>query len=116
MARITELTDLALIVEVMEVTDAFKGKQFSITGHLSRRRADIVKIIETAGGRFDKQPDYGTTYLITNKDWTAATVQKGASKKLLRAHERGVKIISEQRFYDMLCAQGETAATEAEAD
>lgn len=108
------MTDLATVIEVMEVTDAFRGKRFSITGHLGRKRDDIVKIIETAGGRFDKQPDYGTDYLITNKDWTAQTVQRGASKKLLRAHERGVKIISEQRFYDMLCAQGETAASEAE--
>ena len=114
--RVNAMTDLALVIEVMEVTDAFNGVRFSITGHLGRKRADIVKIIETAGGRFDKQPDYGTTYLITNKDWTAATVQRGASKKLLRAHDRGVKIISEAEFYDMVCNQGETAATVAEAE
>lgn len=112
--RVNAMTDMATVIEVMEVTEAFNGKRFSITGHLGRKRADIVKIIETAGGRFDKQPDRGTDYLITNKDWTAATVQKGASKKLLRAHDRGVRIISEQRFYDMLCTQGETSATEAE--
>jgi NAD-dependent DNA ligase len=116
MARVNAMTDMATVIEVMEVTGAFNGKRFSITGHLGRKRADIVKIIETAGGHFDKAPDWGTDFLITNKDWTAETVQKGASKKLIRAQERGVKIISEQTFYDMLCSQGETAATVAEAE
>jgi NAD-dependent DNA ligase len=109
--RVNAMTDLATVIEVMEVTGAFTGKRFSITGHLGRKREDIVKIIETAGGHFDKQPEWGTHYLITNKDWTARTVKQGASKKLLRAQERGTKIISEQAFYDMLCAEGETAAS-----
>jgi len=110
--RVNAMTDLATVIEVMEVTDAFSGKSFSITGHLGRKREDVVKIIETAGGTFHKQPEWGTTYLITNSDWTARTVRKGASKKLLRALERGTKIISEAEFYDMLCTHGVTAASD----
>ena len=115
MARKNDHTDLWTVVEVMEVTNAFNGMSFSITGHLGRKRDDIVKIIETAGGRFDKQPDFHTTYLITNRDWTAATVRKGASKKLLRAQERGTKIISESVFCQMLIDHGETAASMTES-
>lgn len=114
MARINSMTDMATIIEVMEVTDAFKGKRFSITGHLGRPREDIVKIIETAGGTFEKEPRWGTHYLITNADWTAKTVSPSASRKFLKAKNNGVKIISEAQFYEMLVAQGETAADRAE--
>lgn len=114
MARINEMTDMATIIEVMEVTDAFKGKSFSITGHLGRKREDIVKIIEVAGGTFHKEPAWNTTYLITNSDWTAKTVKPGASRKFEKAKRNGTRIISEQQFYDMLIAQGETAASRAQ--
>jgi hypothetical protein len=30
MAHVSELTDVATVVEVMEVEDAFKGKRFSV--------------------------------------------------------------------------------------
>jgi len=109
MARINELTDMATIVEVMEVQNALRGKRFSITGHLGRPRKEIVAIIEQAGGVFDKAPVWGTNYLITNNDWNkGSTITKGASRKLLKAQDIGVKILSEQEFYDMLIAQGET--------
>lgn len=111
MARNNDLSSMWQVVEVMEVTDAFRGKSFSITGHLGRKRDDVVKIIETAGGTFHKQPEYHTTYLVTNLDWTAETVRRGASKKLLRAQEHGTRIISETQFCDLLIAHGETAAT-----
>ena len=111
MARINEMTDLATIIEVMEVQNALRGKRFSITGHLGRPRKEIVAIIEQAGGNFDKAPVWGTTYLITNNDWNkGSTIKKGASKKLLKAQEQGIKIISEQAFYDMIIEQGETCA------
>lgn len=114
MARKNDLSDMWCVVEVMEVTEAFRGKSFSITGHLGRKRDDIVSIIETAGGSFHKQPDWNTTYLITNRDWTAETVRNGASKKLIRAQERGTKIISEATFCNLLIAHGETAATDCD--
>ncbi len=109
MARISHLTDMATIVEVMEVQNALKSKRFSITGHLGRPRKEIVAIIEQAGGIFDKSPIWGTHYLITNNDWNkGSTIRKGASRKLLKAQENGIKIISEQVFYDMICEHGET--------
>jgi hypothetical protein len=90
MARVNELTSTAIILEVMEVGGALKGKRVSITGHLGRPRKDIVSIIERAEGRYDETPKCGTTYLVTNRDWTAKTQEKGASlreevDKLLRS-------------------------------
>ncbi len=111
MARVNEHTPMALVVEVMEVQNALRGKSFSITGHLGRPRKEIVAIIEQAGGRFDKSPTYGTTHLITNSDWNeGSTIRKGASRKLIKAQEQGTKIIDEQAFYDMICEHGETCA------
>lgn len=115
MARPNEQTDLWCVVEVMEVTNAFRGKSFSITGHLGRKRDDIVKIIEQAGGVFHKTPEWRTTYLITNRDWNAgSTVKDGASRKLLKAQANGTKIISEEEFCALLIAHGEVAADSAE--
>jgi NAD-dependent DNA ligase len=111
MARINEHTDMATIVEIMEVRNALKGKRFSITGHLGRPRKEIVAIIEQAGGHFDKSPVWGTHFLITNKDWNkGSTITNGASRKLLAAHDKGIKIISEAKFYEMICESGETCA------
>jgi BRCT domain type II-containing protein len=92
----------------MEVGGALKGKRVSITGHLGRPRKDIVSIIERAEGRYDETPKCGTTYLVTNRDWTAKTQEKGASRKLIAAKQNGVKILSEQDFYDLIVANGTT--------
>jgi len=111
MAKQNEFSNLWDVAEVMEVTGAFKGKSFSITGHLGRPRDAIVKIIEQAGGVFHKTPEWGTTYLITNREWNAgSTVREGTSRKLLKAQRNGTKIISEKQFCEMLIAAGETAA------
>ncbi len=115
MARVNEMTDMATIVEIMEVSGALKGKSFSITGHLGRKREDIVKIIEMAGGTFHKEPGFGTAYLITNADWTARTARPGASKKFDKARRNGTKIISEAQFYELISsgAADEEARREA---
>jgi NAD-dependent DNA ligase len=107
MARVNEFTDLATVVEIMEVENSLKGKSFSITGHLGRPRHEIVKIIESAGGRFDKSPGWGTRYLITNQDWTKGTINGSKSNKLRKAEREGVKIITEAQFYDMLMVSDE---------
>lgn len=112
MARKNEKTDLWTVVEVMEVSNALKGKSFSITGHLGVPRDRVVKIIETAGGTFEERPRYGTNYLITNKDWNAnSTVAANKSSKLIEAERNGIKIISEDQFCQMIIDSGETAAT-----
>jgi BRCT domain type II-containing protein len=105
MARKNERTDSIVVAEVMEAgadSKHLRGKSFSITGHLGKRREDVVALIEQAGGRFDKTPAWNTTYLITNADWSAATVSPGASKKFEAARRNGTKILSEQQFLDLL--------------
>lgn len=103
MARISELTPIAVAIEVMGCGGALKGKVFSITGHLARLRKDIISIIEQAGGRFEERPKYGVNFLITNKDWNKnSTVTAKASSKLLDAQRNGIRIITEQEFYDII--------------
>lgn len=111
MAKQTDCTDLWQVCLVMEVSNALKGMTFSITGHLGLKRPDIVKIIETAGGKFEERPRFGVTYLITNKDWNAnSTVDKGKSSKLLEAERLRIKVISEAAFCQMLIDRGETCS------
>lgn len=105
MARRNDKTDAIIVAEVMEAgaeEKPLRGKSFSISGHLGKRREDVVALIEQAGGRFDKSPSFGTTYLITNGDWSAATVAPGASRKLEAARRNGTKIITEAVFLAML--------------
>jgi NAD-dependent DNA ligase len=110
-AKQTSCTDLWQVCLVMEVSNALKGLSFSITGHLGLKRPDIVKIIETAGGRFEERPRHGVNYLITNKDWNAnSTVEKGRSSKFIEAERMRIKIISEEQFCQMLIDRGETCA------
>jgi NAD-dependent DNA ligase len=111
MAKKNDSTALWQVVEVMEVSNALKGKRFSITGHLGLPRPAIVKIIETAGGQFEERPRYGTHYLITNKDWNAgSTVDPKKSSKFIEAERNRIKIISEEQFCQMVIDGGETMA------
>ncbi len=114
MARKTEFSDLFEIASVMEVAGAFKGKSFSITGHLGAKRDDVVALIESGGGTFDKAPRYGTTYLITNADWNeGSTVREGSSRKLDAARQLGCKVISEGTFYQMIIDHSKKVAAES---
>lgn len=114
MAKQTDMTDLGIAAEVLEVTNAFRGKRFCITGHLGLTRPRVKAIIEIAGGSVvDRARD--ASYLVTNRDWTRGTVKGSKSEKLREAERFGVKILSEKEFYDMLIASGETAADVREA-
>ena len=111
MARNNDASDLWKVVQVMEVSNALKGKSFSITGHLGLKRPEIVQIIETAGGRFEERPHYGTYGLITNKDWNAgSTNDPKKSSKLIQAERNGIKIFSEAEFCQLIIDGGETMA------
>jgi NAD-dependent DNA ligase len=111
MARVNDKTDMWTVIEVMEVSNALKGKTFSITGHLGRPRDVIVKIIETAGGKFEPRPRYGTNFLITNRDWNkGSTVSATKSSKLIEAEKNRIKIISEDEFCQLIIDGGETVA------
>jgi BRCT domain type II-containing protein len=111
MAKKNELTDMWAIVQVMEVSNALKGKVFSITGHLGLKRPEIVQIIETAGGRFEERPRWGVNFLITNSDWNkGSTVDPKKSSKYIDAERNRIKIISEDQFCQMVIDGGETMA------
>lgn len=94
---------VATVLDVMEIDGVLKGKSFSITGHLGLPRDQVVAIVERAGGTFHKAPTWGTTYLITNKDWNeGSTVASGTSRKLEAARRNGVKILTEAQLYDLI--------------
>ena len=112
--RVNENTDLATVIEIMEPGNALRGKRFSITGHLGRKRDDVIKIIEECGGSFEKQPTYGVHYLITNADWNAGAVKGGKSNKLRKAEANGTKIISEAKFYEMIMDNAEDSLVDRE--
>lgn len=109
MARVNEFTDLATVIEVMEVKDCLKDAKICITGHLGRPRQDIEKLIRTAGGEVHTSIKWSTTHLLTNADWTAGSTHGGSvgkkkvSSKYAEACRYKVKIISEKDFYDILC-------------
>jgi NAD-dependent DNA ligase len=101
--RGSEEAATATVLDVMEITDVLKGKSFSITGHLGLPREQVVSLIEKAGGVFHKSPTWGTSYLVTNKDWNASsTVASGTSRKLEAARRNGTKIITETELYAMI--------------
>ena len=111
MAKTNDFTALWQIVSVMEVTNALKGKRFSVTGHVGVPRAELVRIIQTAGGQFDERPKFGVHYLITNKIWNAgSTVDPKKSSKLIEAERNRIKVISEEVFCNMIINGGETMA------
>jgi len=96
---------MAVVLDVMEVSDALKGKSFSITGHLGRPRPEIVEIITRAGGRFEERPKnlWGKdAYLVTNADWTKNSIKGKVSSKFDEARRNGIKIISEDELYKMI--------------
>lgn len=104
MAKQNESTDILVIMAVSEMTsDALRGKRVSFTGHMGMTREEMVKFISDHGGTFDERPKYGTTFLVTNRDWNkGSTVTAKKSSKLIDAERNGVKIISEKDLVQMV--------------
>ena len=116
MAKQNECSDLWKVCQVMEVSNALKGKVFSITGHLGLKRPEIVQIIEQAGGSFEERPRYGVHFLITNKEWNkGSTIDPKKSSKFIEAERHRIKIITEEVFCQMVIDGGSTMADEMEA-
>lgn len=67
---------------------------FCITGKMSMKRDDIVKIIEENGGKF-ASVGKNLTYLICND-------QSSTSSKMKKAADLGIKVITEEEFMNML--------------
>lgn len=80
------------------LTDTFRGRGIAITGTCSMKRDDIVKLIMAVGGRFDERVRWQSTrYLIVGD-----TGRHGFTNKQREAANRGVRVITETDFVDML--------------
>lgn len=93
-SEIDEVAKTITIKSVEKKTGSLSGKTFCITGTLSMKRDDIIKMIENAGGTFtgvSKTLDY----LICNDK----TSNSGKAKK---ARDLGIKFISEDEFKQMM--------------
>ena len=81
------------VVEKAE-NDVLKGKTFAITGKLSRKRDDIIKDVENAGGKVASSVSGKTNYLVCNKPEDTAKYHK--------AEQLGIPIITEDQLMDMM--------------
>ena len=104
MAKETEQTAILNVMALNEDTsEALRGKRVSFTGHLGMTRAEMVKFIQDHGGVYDERPKWGTTYLVTNRDWNkGSTVTAKKSSKLIEAEKLGVKVISEKELVEIV--------------
>jgi NAD-dependent DNA ligase len=69
----------------------------SLTGRLSMKRDDFVKLIRAVGGSYHEHPGGGTFFLIVGD-----TSIHGRTQKMREAEARGTKIISETQFIEMI--------------
>ena len=74
--------------------DILKGKTFTITGKLSKKRDDIIKDIENAGGKVASSVSGKTNYLVCNKPEDTTKYHK--------AEQLGIPIITEDQLMDMM--------------
>lgn len=73
--------------------DSLQGKTFVITGTLSREREYFKSLIESLGGKVTGSVSKKTDFLLAGEN---------AGSKLSKAQELGIKIISEDEFYQMI--------------
>ena len=77
-----------------ERSDKLSGKSFLVSGVFSVSRDDLKKTIEVNGGRNVSSVSGKLDYLVAG--------DKMGPEKLKKAEELGVKIISEQEFFEMI--------------
>lgn len=92
----TEINEVMSYLTIKQkcVDGKLNNMSFCITGKLSMKRDDLVKIIEENGGKI-ASVNKNLTFLICND----TTSTSGKSKK---AKELGVKVITEDKFMSML--------------
>jgi DNA ligase (NAD+) len=71
------------------------GLKFCVTGTLSMKRSDLQKLIKVNGGIVVSSVNKNTDYVITNDT-------ESSSSKFVKAKELGIKILSEDKFKQML--------------
>ena len=92
----SEIDDVMKYITIKEkvVGGKLENMSFCITGKLSMKRDDLVKIIEANGGK-NASVGKDLTYLICNDK----TSTSGKSKK---AKDLGIPVISEEEFMEMI--------------
>lgn len=78
--------------EAESANSSLEGLTFCITGKLSQARANIVAIIEAAGGKVTSSVSSKTNYLLNND-------LESASSKNMKAKSLNIPIITENEFY-----------------
>ena len=95
-ARRGEIKTLLKHIEIEEVvqdSDKLDGMKICITGSLTRPRNDFKETIEKNGGKMSSSVSAKLDYLICGAD---------AGGKKDKAEKLGVKIITEDEFFDMI--------------
>lgn len=92
----TEIDDVMNYISIKEAVSGGKldNMSFCITGKLSMKRDDLIKLIESNGGK-SASVGKGLTYLICNDK----TSNSGKSKK---AKDLGIPVINENEFMDLI--------------
>jgi DNA ligase (NAD+) len=83
------------ILDVKEIQGSLTGKSFCLTGSFTRKKSELTKMIEAAGGTVGGSVKKGMNYLV-QADPTSAS---GKTKK---AQEYGVEIIDEDGLMELL--------------
>ena len=74
------------------------GKRtISMSGRLSMKRADFVKLVTAVGGVWHEHPQPGTSFLIVGD-----TSIHGYTAKMREAERWGAKVITESEFIQMI--------------
>ncbi len=81
------------VEETAGVSDVLDGISFVITGTLSRPREYFKELILNAGGKVSDSVSAKTAYLLAGEN---------AGSKLKKAEKLGIKILSEEEFYELL--------------
>lgn len=92
--------------EPVERTGPLSGMSFCVTGTLTRKRDQVRRDIEAAGGKWMPSVSKGTTYLVAG--------EKVGKSKTDAAEKVGAKILDEEALYAMIgAAPAETPAAPA---
>lgn len=95
---IDELRSFGLQLHVAEdftrLSDILEGKTIMVTGVFSIPRDNIKSMIEAHGGKAAGSLSKNTSFLLAG--------DKAGSSKLQKAEKEGIKVISEDDFYEMI--------------
>lgn len=95
---IAELLSLGIKVSAEEITlgeGILNARKFCITGELSISRNDMAKMIKNHGGLIVTSVSKNTDFLLTNET-------DSSSSKFVKAKSLGIKVITEDDFYQMI--------------